>query len=292
MRASFVALILTITPVFAEPALEVTGRFVWDRPEDYFGGWSGIEVADGGATFVAIGDNAQIYEGSFERADGEITDIPKRPIGALEDLDGVPFFKKDQGSDEKVLSDSEGLAVFGAGQFAVSFERVHRINVYGGEVPVEIALPREVNGLGRNGGVEALARDALGRFIAIPEATLRDSLSYPVWRQTTDGWETVTTLKRTQGFRPVGADVGPDGWLYVLERAFRGVGFQSRIRRVSLDPPGTAAVIWVAPMRAFDNLEGLSVWVDDSGQTRLTAISDDNYNWFQKTEIVEFRLTE
>ena len=288
MRPGLVALILAATPAAAE-RLEHIGTFVWDRPEEYFGGWSGIEVVDGGDSFIAIGDNAQLYKGSFRRDAGVIVDVPRRPVGALTDTDGVEFFRK--GGDG--IGDSEGLALLPDGRFAVSFERVPRILVYGGDRPDWIALPREAGGLAKNGGVEALAVDREGRLLAIPETLPRGAKDFPVWRQTDTGWETVAVLPRTQGFAPVGADVGPDGRLFVLERAFRGVGFQSRIAVVDLatDPP-VPKTIWVSATRDFDNLEGISAWRDDTGETRFTLISDDNYNWFQRTEIVEFRLTD
>ena len=290
MRASLVALILAATPVASEPVLEQLSVYVWERPERYFGGWSAIEVAKGGMTFTAIGDNAQSYYGTFQRDGDRITGVSRGPVGALTDIDGVAFFRK--GTEE--LNDSEGLAVFPDGRFAVSFERTSRIIVYDEDaLPVRIELPREVNGLAENGGVEALAIDGEGRLIAIPETVPKDAPGFPVWRQDGNGWETVGHLKRTQGFRPVGADVGPDGRLYVLERAFRLIGFQSRIRAFELDafaPEG--ALLWVASMLAFDNLEGLSVWEDAGGALRFTMISDDNYLSVQRTEIVEFRLTQ
>jgi len=290
MRASLVALILAATPVASEPVLEQLSVYVWERPERYFGGWSAIEVAKGGMTFTAIGDNAQSYYGTFQRDGDRITGVSRGPVGALTDIDGVAFFRK--GTEE--LNDSEGLAVFPDGRFAVSFERTSRIIVYDEDaLPVTIELPREVNGLAENGGVEALAIDGEGRLIAIPETVPKDAPGFPVWRQDGNGWETVGHLKRTQGFRPVGADVGPDGRLYVLERAFRLIGFQSRIRAFDLDafaPEG--ALLWVASMLAFDNLEGLSVWEDAGGALRFTMISDDNYLSVQRTEIVEFRLTQ
>ena len=44
-------------------------------------------------------------------------------------------------------------------------------------------------------------------------------------------------------------------------------------------------------LRAHDNLEGISVWQDEQG-LRMTLISDDNFRAFQRTEIVEYRLTD
>jgi len=44
------------------------------------------------------------------------------------------------------------------------------------------------------------------------------------------------------------------------------------------------------PPGRHDNLEGLTVWQDMAGRIRLTMISDDNFNFFQRTELVEYAL--
>jgi hypothetical protein len=96
-------------------------------------------------------------------------------------------------------------------------------------------------------------------------------------------------------FLPVGADFGPDGKLYILERHLNGIfGFQSRIRRFAI---GETSLVeeetLLASMTArHDNLEGISVWRDAEGAIRITMISDDNYRSFQRTEFVEYRITE
>ena len=41
----------------------------------------------------------------------------------------------------------------------------------------------------------------------------------------------------------------------------------------------------------YDNLEGISVWDDGVGM-RITMISDDNFLFVQRTEIVEYRLRD
>lgn len=290
MQKSLIALILSALPASAEPTVEHLVTYIWDRPEHYFGGWSAIEVADGGKNFVAIGDNAQTYEGEFVRDVDTITDVVRRPVGALTDVDGVEFFRK----DVEDANDSEGLAVLSDGRMAVSFERKHRILIYDQSGQAEhVDLPREVWGVSENGGVEALATDANDRLIAIPESVPDGVPGFPIWRLEESGWTTLGHIAHSQGFRPVGADVAPDGTLFVLERAFHAIGFQNRVRAFDLDaisPEGT--LIWTAPLRAFDNLEGLSVWQDDTGAVRLTMISDDNNLFLQETQIVEFRLTE
>ncbi len=82
----------------------------------------------------------------------------------------------------------------------------------------------------------------------------------------------------TGPFLIVGADIGPDGRLYMLERDFAGIGFRSRIRRFDLDG-GNEETMLETGLRTHDNLEGISVWQDAQG-LRLTLISDDNFRVF------------
>ena len=41
-----------------------------------------------------------------------------------------------------------------------------------------------------------------------------------------------------------------------------------------------------------DNLEGLSVWRDPQGRLRATMVSDNNYLFIFRSEIVEYRLPD
>ena len=97
-------------------------------------------------------------------------------------------------------------------------------------------------------------------------------------------------MPRRGRFLPVGLDFGPDGNLYLLERDFAGVGFRSRVRRFGPDG-GAEQTLLQTRTGQFDNLEGISVWRDRRGGLRLTMVSDDNFRFFQQTQIVEFRLT-
>ena len=89
-------------------------------------------------------------------------------------------------------------------------------------------------------------------------------------------------------------DIGPDGRLYLLERAFDGFGFRTRVRSFAMTGGdlGPGRVLVQSTLREFDNLEGLGVWRDGSGAIRLTMISDDNFRRFQSTQFVEFAVTE
>ena len=79
----------------------------------------------------------------------------------------------------------------------------------------------------------------------------------------------------------------------MLERQFTLIGFRSRIRRFNLEAPDLAeAVLWTSYALQHDNLEGISVWTDPAGDVRLTLVSDDNFQPFQRSQVVEYILID
>jgi hypothetical protein len=64
------------------------------------------------------------------------------------------------------------------------------------------------------------------------------------------------------------------------------------VRALTLSATGIQSeeTVLETSLGTHDNLEGVSVWVDTKGRTRLTFISDDNFMPFQKTEVVEYVL--
>ena len=118
----------------------------------------------------------------------------------------------------------------------------------------------------------------------------------PVYRHDGTGWEIYARLPdRADGFQPVGADIGPDGHLYVLERrVVDRLGFASRVWRYALTDTGLSdeALLIVSGLGTHDNLEGLAAWRDATGRIRLTMMSDDNFGRWQNTELVEYVVPE
>ncbi|WP_172327084.1 esterase-like activity of phytase family protein [Mangrovicoccus sp. HB161399] len=276
-------------PAATEPHLESMGSFVWKHPEAT--GLSGIEVSDDGGTFITISDRGSRIDGRFRREDGRIVAVQARPATPLRKRNGKPV------SDDAM--DSEGLACraveLGAA-CSVSFEAIHRVVFFSGPDAAAKNWPRPqaFRDLQRNSGLEALALDPQGRLVAIPERSGELDRPFPVYRLENGAWSVPFALRRDPPYLPVGADFGPDGKLYILERHFTGFAFQSRVRRLSLDGDRVAKEETLYSSFPFqhDNLEGIAVWQEPSGAIRLTLISDDNQNVFQKTEIAEFRVVE
>jgi hypothetical protein len=254
---------------------------------DGFGGFSGIEVSADGTGFVAVTDRGSWTRGTFRRdAEGRIVAIEAAAVEKLKGRGEAPL--------KPFRTDAEGLAMADDGTLYVSFEgaaRILRYPSFGGSAEI-LRGPAEFRALSVNGSLEALAVDAKGRLYTLPEETARGTEPFPVFvHDPATGWSQPFDLPRDGAFLPVGADFGPDGRLFVLERQFLGLaGFASRVRAfLPQDPAAVVTLLETAP-GVHGNLEGLAVWTDAAGDIRLTMIADDNFEFFLSTEIVEYRL--
>ncbi|WCR10981.1 esterase-like activity of phytase family protein [Paracoccus stylophorae] len=284
--------ILTAAGAPMAPAVTVdyVGTHVWRSDEDSFGGFSGIEIDDDGIGFHALTDRAMLYWGSVQRD----------PQGRIRGMNvaGRAHLKDSKGKRLKpgYLGDSEGLAMGRDGRIWVSFEGLDRIASYDDPDAPATRHPRppELPGMRINSGMEALAIRDDGSLITLPERSGGEDRPFPVLRYRDGTWSTLTHIRRDPRWLPVGADFGPDGYFYLLERDFHGLlGFSSRVRRMKLDEAGPTdeeILLTTQPLQ-YDNLEGLAVWDDGQG-IRLTMISDDNFLFVQRTELVEYRLRD
>lgn len=266
------------------------GSYVWTDPFDGFGGFSGIELSEDGSALLALSDRAAIASGQVVRdAAGQIVRIEDTKLSNLR----WPYPRP---ADFKF--DTEGLALDGKGGFYVSTEYVSRVMHYTqpSERPTIVPSPPDFAAWEINGGPEALAISADGALYTMPEVTLRADGAIPVYRYRDGRWDQPMLIAGDGDFLPAGADIGPDGKLYVLERKFYGLGgFASKVRRVTLVEGGGVApdeTLLESPPGTLGNLEGIAVWREPSGSLRMTMIGDDNFVPVLGTELVEFRLPD
>jgi hypothetical protein len=267
----------------AEGAAAHLGTHVWREGWDGFGGFSAIAVAADGLGFLALSDRSLLVEGRLLRdAAGLVVGVETLARRPLLDADGQPL--------RPPRSDSEGLAVGPDGTVFVAFEGLARVRREGRDGAPPATLPHHpaFERVHPNRSLEALAIGPDGALYTAIEGDERRRLR--IWRLSGDAWEVALRLPRTPGLAPVGADIGPDGRLYLLERGIGALGFRSRLRRADLDGSAAQTLFETAP-GTHDNLEGVSVWQDRAGLC-ATMISDDNFRFFQRTEIVEYRLPD
>ncbi len=264
------------------------GRYTWATRAEHFGGFSAIELAADGQGFTAISDRGWFSQGQIRRdTAGKIIRVDAGPMRHLIPPNGKSW--------RRLKLDSEGLAIASDGNLFVSFEGMHRVFRYPNLGENARPLPRHpaFDGLLANGSLEALAIAADGTLYTLPEQSGHLTRPFPVFRFRNGAWSQPFSLPRLDGFSPVGADFGPDGKLYLLERQFQFVrGFSNRVRRFTVTEHGfeNPELIFESHAGKYHNLEGLSVWRTRSGKIRLTMISDDNFYFFQSTEIVEFEV--
>jgi hypothetical protein len=293
-RSSVVGLILAAAVfagrVAAGDAVYV-GTYVWTSDQSDFGGWSGFDTEPDGMSFRAVSDIGMTVAGVLARdAEGRVTGVAAGPMELM------------RGDEAELLAkpvrDAEGLALEPGGAFAVSFEgsgRTARIVRYA-DVPAraEILLNgTQIEAQSENKGFEGLARAADGTLYGIVEAASGLWGGHRVYVQRDGSWSQPFEIPRDGTWLVSGADFGPDGRLYVLERDFWPLlGFRSRVLRLRLDGDAIAAseVLFETTVGVHDNLEGIAVWTAADGTARLTMISDDNLRRQQRTEIVDYKL--
>lgn len=264
------------------------GSYQWQIDQEWFGGFSGIELSADGQSMTLITDRANIMTARIERKDTRIVAIYSSLPQHLKSSAGVRLTGK--------IADSEGLAIATDGTIYISFEGIHRVSRYAAPDGIAEPLHRSKAFLSMpiNGSLEALAVDPIGQLYTLPENAMDEGGNIPVYRWISGKWTNPFSLSAKGKFRPVGADFGPDSRFYLLERSFSILGFRTRLRR--WDFTRTAALneqtLLLTSASLHDNLEGLSIWRDSAGRLRATMISDDNFMAFQRTELVEYALPE
>lgn len=265
-------------------------QFEWKSDDPLFGGFSAIDISQDGARVTLITDRGAYGVGHITRdAQGQISAVDLAPLRMLRGKGKDPL--------SKGRNDSEGLAIAADGTVYISFEGVARVLRYSRLDGEADNLPNHPDfaKLQRNSALEALAIDAQGTLYTLPERSGGLDTPFKIYRYKNGVWDTPFSLPREPGYLPVGADVGPDGRLYILLRHFLGIsGFSSKLIRMELGASslGPPEVMFQSPTGFHDNLEGVSVWRDRAGRLRATMVADNNFVPFLSSGIVEYALPD
>lgn len=256
--------------------LPVHGRLAWPGTE---GGLSGLDMDDSGA-FVAISDGGTLYQGQLLRdAAGRITSASLGPPYPLLDPLGAPQI------DE--ATDAEDVSLWGD-HLLVSYEHPNRVWVhdYRGAIGQPIPMPPKFEGLIANFGYEAVTVLPNGHILVLAEDMTGRA---PAWVFDGTAWQTRAPLPIRPLYAATAADLGPDGHLYVLERAFLGIGFAARVLRFET-PDAAPQTVLTLPLWRGGNAEGLAV-TRAGPNLRLTIITDNNnLPLLQRSEFIEVLL--
>lgn len=271
----------------AEPIARFSSAIEIPKEADWVGGISGLSLSENGRTFYLITDHGTLAKGTIERRNGA--------LDSLKFVETKPISNRFGGPHKRRFADAEGLAVDAGGRIFISFETENRVSVYESfQSPERLtSFTREWRVFPENQGLEALALAPDGALWTIPEFVWENGSEARIYRLIQGGeWKLHTTIPTRNGLRPVGADFGPDGHLYLLERGFLAFGFYSQVRRLTVNDSKIIKIETVLQTLSgrHGNLEGISVWKDAAGRILITMVSDDNFQSIQRNELVEYVL--
>ena len=270
----------------------------------YLGGWV---LASGDRRFGGI--SSMTVRGDFVTAlsdEGMTIGFRLGPRGPVRDFRIAPLPDGPGTTADKAHRDSESLqqdAV--SGRIWVGFERVNEIWRYAaGMARAEAhAAPPAMRDWPENGGAEAIARLADGRFIVFSEEQPGPNGSTEALLFPGDPTDPAVEPVRFGYYAPAGYRVTdaaqlPDGRVLLLNRRFTIAEGVSAIVTVA-DPRAIVAdAAWrpreiarLAPPLTVDNMEALAI-TREHGRTIVWIASDDNFNPLQRTLLLKFSLEE
>ncbi len=251
-----------------------------------FGGFSGLLMD--GHRLIAVTDQGWWL----------LADMADGPDGLRPAKAGfAPMRGEDGETFDKAGGDAEGLAIRD-GVMVVSFEHDHRIMFHIAEGQLgDTVRDDRFERLSSNQGLEALAVTPDGWILAIAEKP-RDG-AHPMFLVRYSGEVQSRGLPTSPPHYVTGADVGPDGKLYLVLRDYqRLTGVSIHIHRYDLGEDGFPLPETRAELAAFesdsgiDNMEAIALWQDADGVTHLTLLSDDNFNLIQRTLLMDFEVLD
>ncbi len=270
-------------------ALELLGAWRLESGNRHFHGYSAL-AAMGDGTLLAASD----------RGDRLLFSPPGGPPRAprFDFFAGVPAVAKKFADIEAMARDPA------SGRIWTALESANTVTRYEKDFTDAVTIaPPAMRDWPENGGPEAMARLADGRFVVLSEgdpalfAQGSPGLLFP--GDPVEGTEAVSfRFRAPEGYSPVDAAQLPDGRVVILLRGFE-LGLPPRFtgKLVVADPariePGGEwpwlPVADLAPPLPMDNYEGMAIEPDGEGAVVLWLISDDNAMRFQRTLLLKFR---
>ena len=258
-----------------------------------FGGLSGISFGTDGRLY-AVSDRGYWVSAAVDfDKDGVIS--------SLGDWQIAPMLAPTSQPVSGTLRDAEALTGTADGSFLVGFEGAHRVWRYAAppatmsHTPAPIDIPPALARAPRNGGIEALTELPDRRLLLLTEDFRRSDGSVRGWLREADRWEELSYMP-ADGFSVTDCVALAHGDLLVMERRFALIAILStRVTIVASTAirPGAKLtgkeILRLEQPLTVENFEGMAIRETEQG-TSVFLMSDDNYNPFQQTLLLQFLL--
>ena len=274
-------------------ALTLLGAFQLNSKDKRFGGLSGLSAGADGRLYAVSDHGYWLSARIVHGGDNALADLVDWRIAPMLTPTGRPV----TGS----LADAEALSPTQNGSFLVAFEGRHRIWRYDApphtfeSTPTPIAVPAELSRAPSNGGLECLSELPDGRLLALAEEFANPDRSYKGWLIDDNRFGALSYVP-ARGFRVADCAALKNGDVLVLERRYVPLGiFTNRLMMIDAKTiqPGQKLsgreLLRIEPPLVTENFEALAVQQTAKG-TLVYLASDDNYNPFQETLVLQFLL--
>jgi hypothetical protein len=272
---------------------------------DTFGGLSGVGFIGTEGKLVMVSDRGNFVSGQL------IYDEARRPL-SLVGVDISPI-QNSRGADlpRAFARDAEALTVVerpdNASVVRVGFENLTRVADFHLENGVpqgparEVSIPDWLSAERTNESLEAVcvapaASPIAGSTLLLTEGVVTGDGAHSAYLL---GKNDKGPLSYRSGniTNPTDCAFLPNGDLLVLERGVSLIHFAARLVRIAAADvkPGAemvGEVLFEGVGGDLDNMEGLAVHAGPSGQTRITLVSDDNFNDWERSLLLEFSLPD
>src|SRR5258706_4275197 len=279
--------------------VEYLGGLELKSSHSQFGGFSAIRVGPDGVYFVSLRDKGWWLT-------GRIVYQRSRPVGIAD-----PVMAPMLGPDGRTLAargwfDTESLAERD-GSFYVGIERVNRIVRFdfareGVLARAEVVSAPGISHLPYNKGLEALAfaprnSKLAGALIGFSERGLDAGGNLKAFLIGGAAPGEFSVKRRDDFDISDSVTLPPSGDVLLLERRVSWwTGIAMRLRRIAIGDIAPHALVDRTRLPFADlrdpigYMVGLSVHVDQNGETVLTLIFDDNFWILQRTVLLQFKL--
>ena len=255
-----------------------------------FGGLSGLIINED-KSLIAVGDQGIWLTGKIKTDEnGKLVEIIDGRLGHLKGNKNNPLYMLG-----KSYTDAESIEHYN-NKFVVSFERKHRILIFNNIFSrSEIFYDRiKYLDLPDNGGIEAMAPLKNNSIFFLSENLIHPDDKIAGYLLSDNKLKKVY-VKKNGSFKPTDMSSLPDGNILLLERSFSPVkGASARISVIKYEDLKPNSVILpstldtLKPPMVVDNFEGISFLKHNDGGYYIFILSDDNFNFLQKTLLYQF----
>jgi hypothetical protein len=281
------------------------GGIVMQSAADTFGGLSGIGYTGPNGQLVMVSDRGSFITGQLLYDDGG------QPLGLI----GVKInpIQNSKGAElpRAYTRDAEALAVVERNgvpsAVRVGFENLTRVADFQlvDGMPTgparEVKIPKFLTDARTNETLEAVCiappgSPVAGSTLLLTEGIIDDDGQHAAYLLGNNDKGPLSYISGSNT-NPTDCAFLPNGDLLVLERGVALIAFQMRLIRVpAADVKPGARLRGEQLLQVtggdIDNMEGLAVHNGPDGKTRITIISDNNFNDWERNLLLEFSLPE